>query len=90
VVERFGGIPEEIVTEGVLTWPWVCLSSRINDGSSVTRNFFMGVGLVVRDGLVSVSKRKMGEDGLVMAVMVLTVGRVGTKSSWLSLSSVSR
>jgi len=64
--------------------------AEIDDGSSVTRSFFMGGGPVVTDWLVFVSEKMIGDDGLVMAVTVLTVVMVGTKSSWLSLSSLSK
>jgi len=62
----------------------------IDDGSSMTRNFFMGRGLVVSDCLVSVSEIQMGYDGLVMAVTVLTLVVMGTESFSVSLSSVSK
>jgi len=62
----------------------------IDDGPSVTRNFFMGGGPVVSDWLVSVSEIQMGDDGLVMAVTVLTSVLMGTESSSVSLSSMSK
>jgi len=39
---------------------------------------------------LSVSERMMGEEGLVMAVMVLMLHMTGTMSSCVSLSSVSK
>jgi len=56
----------------------------------VTQNLFMGGGSEATDRVVSVSERMMGEDGLVMAGTVLTLVMMGTKSSCVSLSSVSR
>jgi len=62
----------------------------IDDGSSVTRNFFISGGPGVTIWLVSLSEMQMGEVGLVMAVTVLTLGMMGTKSSSVSQSSVSK
>jgi len=62
----------------------------IDDGSTVTRNFFMGSGSGVTIWLVSVSEMQMGKVGLVMAVTVLTLLMMGTKGSSVSLSSVSK
>jgi len=56
----------------------------------MTRNFFMGGGPVMSDWLVSVSELQMGDDRLVMAVTVLTLVLIGTESSSVSLSSVSK
>jgi len=60
---------------------------RIDDGSTVTRNFFMGGGSGVTIWLVSVSEMQMGDVGSVLVVTVLTLVMMGTESSSVSLSS---
>jgi len=62
----------------------------IDDGSTVTRNFFMGGGSGVSIWLVSVSKILMEAIGLVMAITVMTLEVMGTERSSMSLSSVSK
>jgi len=72
----------------------VAVSSKvpggIDDGSTVTRNFFMGGGLGVTSWLVSVSELQIRDVGLVMVVTVLTLVMMGTESSSVSLSSMSK